>query len=994
MISMKINNLKNIALGLLLAPLAFVGCVEEQTDPAATAVATSEPEVTFAAKEAPEQVIQVYADGEWAADYEAEWVSISPISGNGLTDVTIIVDDNLASDGTVAAPREAKVIFRGKYTERQAELTIYQKGDNFRDAKELSIAEASKLEDKKTTKLPDVQIVATSADGVLVKDATGHMYVAYKGDCKIGDKVYVAGEKTTVNGLPAIKDAEVTVNSNAEFTYPTAANLLENLDPSKANDYLYVTVEAGLLGSVLQFETSLPVSVNLLSPKAENGIDLEAVNMHNVKVDGYFVGLNGTTVNLIVTKIEDKGMNDDLRAYFYDDFSWMKPFLDEYNKNATPVGDAVGTDNPSAEAPNLRTAGGLAGLLDEFLARGYEDLNKEAKVIYPQSYYWKFGKTSNHGGLMLPKMELEGSTLINAVLSFSWSPHMTGSGNIDKVSVVAELEGAGFFDNGTNVSDPFVHELQKGDLNWHNVSILLKGVNNSTRIKIRPLNFTAADPDQQRWHLDNVKVAPSDIPYKDPVYADVTLSDDIVTFEGTPSGAVELKIKSNKDWTLTKGLDSDWFDIDVTSGLADEETVVKVTAQPSTSITMRKSTITLASADTRKTIHVVQSAAGGELEPLISVIGGNNLKLDGLKGEFTLEVQSNVDYEIVTDVDWLNEVVQPATKAIVETRTHVFAKTDNLTGAVRTGTIKFVSESAKHTMIVLVSQDIFEPYVNAAPVYKTAFLSGYAGSLNFSIKANVPYTVSTDANWIKLPATEGPAQDIEIPISFDANPSDAVRTATITFKNEQYNYSASYQINQYQAGYVFIEDFSWMKPMIEAYNKAASKPIGDTVGSNGKNAEAPNAYTAAAWLATDFWKVFESMGYENTNPDLKVLYPQDAYLKFGKTGAHSGLYLPSIEPNGDDVTLTFNWCAQVQGSGVIDPTKILVELEGEGVCGDTNAKISTPTGSTQESGTYAWQTYTVKLKDINAGTRILIRHNDMTSGKAIRFHLDNIKITK
>lgn len=688
MISMKINNLKNIALGLLLAPLAFVGCVEEQTDPAATAVATSEPEVTFAAKEAPEQVIQVYADGEWAADYEAEWVSISPMSGNGLTDVTIIVDDNLASDGTVAAPREAKVIFRGKYTERQAELTIYQKGDNFRDAKELSIAEASKLEDKKTTKLPDVQIVATSADGVLVKDATGHMYVAYNGDCKIGDKVYVAGEKTTVNGLPAIKDAEVTVNSNAEFTYPTAANLLENLDPSKANDYLYVTVEAGLLGSVLQFETSLPVSVNLLSPKAGNGIDLEAVNMHNVKVDGYFVGLNGTTVNLIVTKIEDKGMNEDLRAYFYDDFSWMKPFLDEYNKNATPVGDAVGTDNSSAEAPNLRTAGGLAGLLDEFLARGYEDLNKEAKVIYPQSYYWKFGKTSNHGGIMLPKMELEGSTLINAVLSFSWSPHMTGSGNIDKVSVVAELEGAGFFDNGTNVSDPFVHELQKGDLNWHNVSILLKGVNNSTRIKIRPLNFTAADPDQQRWHLDNVKVAPSDIPYKDPVYAEVSLSDEIITFEGTPTAPVEFKVKSNKDWTLTKGIESDWFELDVTEGLADEEVTVKVTAQPSTSITLRKSTILLASADTRKTIHVVQSAAGGELEPLISIVGGNKGNVGYEAGQINVGVQANVAYQYTSDASWVTLEAVPATRGIVETSEFVVKYEANASEQPRTATIR------------------------------------------------------------------------------------------------------------------------------------------------------------------------------------------------------------------------------------------------------------------------------------------------------------------
>ena len=389
--------------------------------------------------------------------------------------------------------------------------------------------------------------------------------------------------------------------------------------------------------------------------------------MHNIKIEAYFVGLNGTTVNLVVTKLEDKGENPDLKAYFFDDFSWMKPYLDVYNTTATnPVGDAVGTDNPSAEAPNLRTAGGLAGLLDEFLARGYEDLNQSAKVIYPQAYYWKFGKTSNHGGIKLPTMELEGATLINAELSFQWSPHMTGSGNIDKVSVVVELEGAGFFENGTNVSDPFVHSLEKGDLNWHDVTVLLKGVNNTTRIVIRPLEFASATPDQQRWHLDNVKVSDSDIPYKDPVYANVSVSEDIVTFEGTPAAPVELKVKSDKDWTITKAYDADWFDIDVVEGVADEEATIKVTAQPSTSITLRKSSFTLASADTRKVIYVVQSAAGGELEPLVSIIGGNSGKVGFDAGSFKLGVQSNVEYKYASDASWVTFEETPATKAIVE----------------------------------------------------------------------------------------------------------------------------------------------------------------------------------------------------------------------------------------------------------------------------------------------------------------------------------------
>ena len=702
---MKINTIKNIALGLFLASAALVGCKEE-IDPAANAVATESPSVTFAATNAPEQVVPVYADGEWVADCEADWVTISPMSGNGAVDVTVSVTDNLASDGTVAAPRQANVIFRGKYIERQGELIVYQKGDNYRDAKEMSIADAAVLEDGKFVKIPEAQVVAAAADGIVVKDASALMFVTYKGEVKVGDKVFIAGEKVTNGGIASVIAGQVDILSSAEVSHPSPIDLLANLDPANADKVLYVTVQAGLLGRNLQFETSVPVSVTLLDPAA-GGVDLDAVNMHNVKLEAYFVGLNGTTVNLVVTNVEDLGLNDDLKAYFFDDFSWMKPFLDVYAETSTPVGDAVGTDNPSAEAPNLKTNGGLAMLMEEFYARGYEDLNPDAKVIYPQAYYWKFGKTSNHGGIKLPAMELEGGELINAELDFDWSPHMTGSGNIDKVSVVVELEGAGFFDNGTKISDPFPHSLEKGDLNWHHVTVLLKGVNNTTRVMIRPLEFASATPDQQRWHLDNVKVSDSDIPYKDPVYANVTVSEEIVTFEGTPLAPVELKINSDYDWTLTKGFDTDWFSIDVLEGLAGEETTVKVTCQPSTLNTLRKGTITLASADTRKTIHVVQSAAGGELEPLISIIGGNSGNTGFDAGSFKLAVQSNVAYEVEADASWVT-VEKVETKAIVETSEIVVNFEANSADQPRTARIRVFNSDLNIESVYTLTQAAYE----------------------------------------------------------------------------------------------------------------------------------------------------------------------------------------------------------------------------------------------------------------------------------------------
>lgn len=914
---MKINTIKNIALGLFLASAALVGCKEE-IDPAANAVATESPSVTFAATNAPEQVVPVYADGEWVADCEADWVTISPMSGNGAVDVTVSVTDNLASDGTVAAPRQANVIFRGKYIERQGELIVYQKGDNYRDAKEMSIADAAVLEDGKFVKIPEAQVVAAAADGIVVKDASALMFVTYKGEVKVGDKVFIAGEKVTNGGIASVIAGQVDILSSAEVSHPSPIDLLANLDPANADKVLYVTVQAGLLGRNLQFETSVPVSVTLLDPAA-GGVDLDAVNMHNVKLEAYFVGLNGTTVNLVVTNVEDLGLNDDLKAYFFDDFSWMKPFLDVYAETSTPVGDAVGTDNSSAEAPNLKTNGGLAMLMEEFYARGYEDLNPDAKVIYPQAYYWKFGKTSNHGGIKLPAMELEGGELINAELDFDWSPHMTGSGNIDKVSVVVELEGAGFFDNGTKISDPFPHSLEKGDLNWHHVTVLLKGVNNTTRVMIRPLEFASATPDQQRWHLDNVKVSDSDIPYKDPVYANVTVSEEIVTFEGTPLAPVELKINSDYDWTLTKGFDTDWFSIDLLEGLAGEETTVKVTCQPSTLNTLRKGTITLASADTRKTIHVVQSAAGGELEPLISIVGGNSGNVGFDAGSFKLAVQSNIAYEVETDASWVT-VEKVETKAIVETS--------------------------------------------------------------------------------------------EVVVNYEANAVDQPRTARIRVFNADLNIESVYTLTQaaYETGIYFFEDFTWVAPWVDVYGGA------DSVADDNPDGKAANVYTQKSHLDYDgvgyanggagiegypsFLTEFANRGYEDINAAGKSFYTQKYYLKFGKTNVHTGIKLPAMELEGADATdvlLSFDWSAHMTGSGNIDQVKIVVELEGEGVCADSQSMISLPISPDQEQGDMKWQNVKFLLKGVNNATRIIIRPISLENYDGIdqqRWYIDNIKVAK
>lgn len=696
-----INKLLKIsAIALLASP--FTGCKEEELVKPSALMAESS--VTFEAKSAEAQSFRIASDSEWMVDVDEPWITVDPMSGSNTMDVNVTVEDNY-TNGVMNAPRQGVITIANK---RGYSITtvVYQKGDNYLGVSEVPISDVLELEDGKFAKINGAQVVALTDEGYVVSDASGLLYVKRGADAadvaKLGDKLFLAGEKVSLYGNAALVAGEITVQSNEEVTRPAPLPLLSNLDAEKAKKIMYVSVEAGLLGRDLKFEQTLPVSVTLLDPKSGD-VDLDKVNMHNVAINAYFIGLDGDNVKLAATSVDDKGENESLMAFFYDDFSWMKAYIPAEVK----VGDSIKENNASAEAPNVRSNGSLSNLLDAFLAKGYEDLNPSSKTLYAQAYYWKMGKTSkatanNNNGLRLPPMELKGSELINVYIEFDWAAHMTGSGDIDKVQIVAELEGKGSFDNGTNVSDPFVTTQEKGHIEWQHAKVLAKGVNNQTRIVLRPAEYSSVTPDQQRWHVDNIKVSDSHIPYAEPEYANVTVSDEVVTFEGTPTGPAFITINSDKDWTITKGQNSDWFSIDVTQGAAGSDTKVAVTCEPSTISTLRRSTFVIASADTRKTIHVVQSAAGGELDPLISIVGGNSVTVAATAATLSVKIQANVPFRYDCDVDWITPAAQKS--SLVSVTEGAFTVAANNGTDERTAHIRFYNDEYGLETIYTVKQ--------------------------------------------------------------------------------------------------------------------------------------------------------------------------------------------------------------------------------------------------------------------------------------------------
>ena len=194
----------------------------------------------------------------------------------------------------------------------------------------------------------------------------------------------------------------------------------------------------------------------------------------------------------------------------------------------------------------------------------------------------------------------------------------------------------------------------------------------------------------------------------------------------------------------------------------------------------------------------------------------------------------------------------------------------------------------------------------------------------------------------------------------------------------------------------FEETWDWVAPWADAYGS------GDSVGDNDHSGKAPNVYTQETQAG--FIDEFTARGYVDLNPDGKVMYTQKYYMKFGKTNVHTGITLPANDFEGDtptDVIITFDWCAHMitKEPFTYDKVNMVVELSGEGVCADSNGKLSEAYATQQKDGQMEWQKFSLQLKGVTKDTRISIRPLDWkktgTDGdefKVQRWHLDNIKI--
>ena len=997
-----INNLFRISAILLLAS-PFTSCKEEElVKPNAL---LSDSSLTFEAKAEESQSFRIASDSDWMIDVDEPWITVDPMSGSNTMDVNVTVEDNYTG-GVMNAPRQGTITIMNKRGYKVTTV-IYQNGDTYLGVEEYTVTEAVKLEAETKVKIPSATVMAVSKVGLVISDGTTAVYAEGSHDVKCGDKISLNGTVAKLGEFVGIKADEVNVLSTGAVEYPEPV-IVETGITSPFKAVTYVKATGTVIGSL--FRLADGNNCVILDPVKD--IDLSAVNIHKVEILGYYVGNINKQYSFVVCSLKDKGADSTVgkELPYRDDFSWLAPYIEMANSKlpeANKISDCVGAVTSSADGcANLYTtlADNGCNVLGELRSRGYTDLNPAFKTIYLQDAYFKFGAGNKQSGLTLPLFRMEGEQDI--VVSFKWCSQMQGDGAIDKTQLVLEIDGPGKVEPASDsdkISKPVSHSQSSGKMFWQDAVFTIKGATTATSISFHPSVFGhdgAQESGYYRYYVDDIEVMLA----ADAVKANINvegLDSDLITFEGTPETPYTFKVTSDVDFNVSAS--ANWLHVENGSGLAGETKVVSVTCDPSELSVLRKGEITIKSGVTSKKIQVVQSAAGQELDPFISIKEGNSVKVLGQGAEFAVTVQANTSFDTKIDADWIQLV--PSTTAKVEWTPLKFKAAANLTGVARTGTVRFVKGNIES--VLTVKQDKFEPSIKVT-CSGVNTIAGIGETRKVTIVANIPFKVSAPS-WVKFPTTEATAGTYSLDIPFEANAGSA-RSGEVVLSNDEYSYSVKLPVAQAESNVVFFDDFGWLQPVLDYYSTATGNKIGDTIGKN-KDDNAVNIYgNDLKSVAPDALKL---AGYEDMNPGLELIYLQDKYLKFSKTGGkNTSIRLPNLAvTSATDVTMDFDHAAMVQGSGTVDDSKVVIVIEGDGEF-ENGTKCSDILEIDQPKGKYNWSHSSVKIKGVNANTRLVVvmyrvvmakdesgvykytgKYN-YTVGGAGRIFLDNIKITK
>lgn len=700
---MKLNNILKTLVALVAGVIVF-GCQQKEQEAEARAVATSETYVTFVSTGAESQVINVYADGVWNVDVDSDWISVTPMKGNGHGEITISVKDN-ATGSTIDRPRDGKIIVQGKYASRQSAVIVHQDGDTYYGVDTYTLSQIRSLEDGDVAKVGQAQVVALSKKGFIASDDSGCIYVQGEG-VSLGDNLSFNGTKTTINKAPAFIMDEFEIGTDGEVIYPEAKDITAILADYDFTVAEYISLSASLVGKDIRVNEDIQIPI--LDPLDE--LKLETLDLHKVVLKGYAVG-----TSMLVTSVEDGGKDEALIPYplkflvrvdgiNYSTATWsassqIKPVKGLGYIEYVPFDLASSDGNQkykldvSDKSP--RVTGPWPGDYWLFYGNGAIKAGSEVHIAFES-------RTSATGHKFWMLEFLDGD---------QWRPACeTLSTNEPGEDIV--YTHAMNADGSTNVQANYVVKYRKNSehaqfrfrcvANWQASGAGKLAARNGGSARLT-VTDTADDTFQPVIEI----VKEGNGIEKDPVYANIEVSTELLTFNGTPGEPKELTITSDHDFTVSTS--ASWLSLDQTEGVAGEPLVVKVTCEESQLSELRQGTIRIVSEDSEQVVNVVQSAAGQILDPFVSISGGNKAEVNELEGTLNVKIQSNVEVSAETADTWIKVEAAPETKALVDWTEYTVSYEANESADPRTGTIRFFNEKEKVESILTLVQSGKEP---------------------------------------------------------------------------------------------------------------------------------------------------------------------------------------------------------------------------------------------------------------------------------------------
>ena len=263
-----------------------------------------------------------------------------------------------------------------------------------------------------------------------------------------------------------------------------------------------------------------------------------------------------------------------------------------------------------------------------------------------------------------------------------------------------------------------------------------------------------------------------------------------------------MDVTSNTAWTAASG--ASWAKLNKTNGSGNAQ--IAVTAEENTAITQRSATITIKTADGKAsaTVKVTQSAAN-----VIFSVDKNEHSVAAAGGDFTVKVMRNIGYKINSQPEWVKQTGKVPSG---NTDTYTFNAEANTSTEAREGVIVFCNDN-NECVPVTVKQAGVNATLSVSPASMT--FTAKSESKTFTVTSNTDWTMTSDAAWVKLSATDG-SGNAQVTVTAEENTATKQRIATITLKTKDGKTTATVKLSQNGADIIFRIDGDNREYKVEA----------------------------------------------------------------------------------------------------------------------------------------------------------------------------------